>query len=164
MIEIPVLLALIGVVIWAMRGGHSSVLEEPLVLDCPSRFHITLSPRLKHAQPFIEYIAQSFHASVTCGDCATQYFEVRDAGISMQEESYLLAACLRSGVLYFQAINSNPDGNATPLRTVREFSGAVMARHPLNGKSDTQSEQKLQDSVMQAVRQFKLNVIELHQD
>lgn len=148
-----------------MRGGRSAVLDEPVVLEYPGQCHITLAPQLKSTQPFVEYIAHFFSEAATCGDCATQYFEVHDPGLPMQEKLYLLAICLRGGVLYFQAImrGSGMIDHQTNRDRVREFSEAVMTLHPLVGKSARQSEERIQAAVIQAAERFSITLIDLHQ-
>lgn len=143
------------------------MLENPVIIQRPGQYHITLAPQLNRAQTFIEQIAKQFiqlHAPES--DLLTQYFEVRDPKVFSQgESSYLLAIALRGGLLYFQAVNPKPllhDADSH-YKTLREFSGAVLQHHPLTEPADELWVEKLRDSVDAIAGQMKIAVNTLHE-
>jgi hypothetical protein len=160
MVESFLLLCVITVVILAIRRGKPIVLDNPVIIYRPGQYHITLAPQLNCAQTFMENIAGQFPRAAT-NECATQYFEVRDPRVVTGGEGfYLLAAALRGGVLYLQAINPQPllhDADSH-LKTVREFSDKVMALHPLIGVSDEHGVGKLQTAVGSAASQLQIGI------
>lgn len=138
------------------------MLDNPIIIQRPGQYHITLAPQLNRAQTFIEQIAKQFsELSPGQGEFSTQYFEVHDSNVIAQGESfYLLAISLRGGVLYFQAINPQPllyDADSH-LKTVRKFSEAVLALHPLIGTSDGQGVINLGNAVEAAASQLQIGV------
>ncbi len=160
MVESFLLLCLITIVILTIRRGKPIVLDNPVIIQRPGQYHITLAPQLNRAQTFIENIARQFPLAAS-NEFATQYFEVHDPKVFAQGENfYLLAVALRGGMLYFQAINPQPllhDADSH-LKTVREFSDTVLALHPLAGLSDEQSVKSLEAAIDTAASQLKIDV------
>jgi hypothetical protein len=160
MVESFLLLCLITIVILTIRRGKPVILDNPVIIQRPGQYHITLAPQLNRAQAFIENIAKQFPLAAA-NEFSTQYFEVRDPNVFAQgEDFYLLAAALRGGMLYFQAINPQPllhDADSH-LKTVREFSDKVMALHPLAGASDQQSAKNLRAAIELAASQLQIIV------
>jgi hypothetical protein len=113
------LIALVVLVVLAIRPGKT----DPIVIHKPG-YHATLAPQLGRAEGFIELI---FREVSTDGDIATQYFEVHDSA-----GKFLLAAGLRGGVLYFQAIL--PPFNKASGQAIRYFSDQVLVNIPLSSK------------------------------
>jgi hypothetical protein len=116
--ESLLLITIITLVVLTIRRARPVVLENPVIIQRPGQYHITLAPQLNRAQIFIEQIAGQFSKTHSPqGDISSQYFEVRDPKVFARGEScYLLAATLRDGLLYFQAINplaSHPDAGIT---------------------------------------------------
>jgi hypothetical protein len=128
-VELILLIVLVAIVGVAIRGGRKPELDVPLIVHEPGQYHITLAPQLQHAQGFLEHVAKHLlQLHITPGECPTQYFVVHEA-----EGEYLLAAALRGGMAYFQAISPQKlwrDGDSH-LKAIREFSQVVMAQHPL---------------------------------
>lgn len=160
--ELLLLTTIITLVILAIRRGKPVALDNPLIIQRPGQYHITLAPQLSRAQTFIENIARQFvELGCQAGDAPTQYFEVRDPAVCAQgERCYLLAAALRGGMLYFQAINPQPllrDADSH-LKTLREFSEAVLERLPLPEHADGQGGDKLGDAVAAAADQMNIVV------
>ena len=159
-IELFLLAALLIAVVWMMRGGKSAALENPVIIQSPGKYHITLAPRLSSAQSFIENIAEQFQPA-TSSEFATQYFEVSDSKIVAQVgQLYLLAIALRRGVLYFQAINPQPllSDASGHLKTIQAFSDAVLVNRPLSAVSDEQSVKELESMIELTANQLKINV------
>jgi hypothetical protein len=138
--ELVLLVVLVALVLLAICRAPRGAPDDPLVIRHPGKYHITLAPQLARAQAFIENIVGCFSESgCQAGDIPTQYFEVCDAG-SPSQGQYLLAVAVRGGTLYFQAINPPPllrDADS-PLKTLREFSEAVLQQLPLSEHADGQ--------------------------
>jgi hypothetical protein len=137
-------------------------LENPVIIQRPGQYHITLAPQLNRAQTFIEQIARQFvllHPQK--GDLPTQYFEVRDPRVFSQgESSYLLAIALRGGILYFQAVNPKPllhDADSH-YKTLREFSESVLQHHPLTEPADELGAEQLRAAVDTIAGQLQIAV------
>jgi hypothetical protein len=155
-------LTLLTLIYLTIRRGKPVILDNPVIIQRPGQYHITLAPQLNRAQNFIEQIIKQYALiTVQQGEFATQYFEVSDPKVFAQGETfYLLAVALREGVLYIQAINPQPllhDADSH-LKTVRAFSDKVMALHPLAGTSDEQSVKNLQIAIETAASQLKIEV------
>jgi len=161
-VELFLLALLIGLVVLIIRGGKPVALDNPLVIQSPGQYHITLAPKLDRAQTFIEQIAAQFVQShPPQGDLPGQFFEVRDPDVFAQEGNfYLLAAAYRGGLLYFQAINPQPlmRDSDSHLKQVREFSEAVLALHPLEHPVDGDEAEKLRCAVEMTARQSNITV------
>lgn len=160
MFELFLLIALVVVVVLAIRGGKPVVLDNPLVIHRPGEFHIILAPQLKRAQTFIEHVAkQCGQAGSPAGDVPTQFFEVRDS-VAQGEAGYLLAASWRAGTWFFQAINPQPSLNDknSNLHTLRAFSEAVLSQYPLTDPVDGQYQQNLRQAVEGAAVPFNIDV------
>lgn len=138
--ELVLLVVLVALVMLAICCTPRGALDDPLVIQHPGKYHITLAPQLAHAQAFIENIVGCFFESGRqAGDIPTRYFEVCGAE-SPSQVQYLLAVALRGGTLYFQAINPPPllrDADS-PLKSLREFSEAVLQQLPLPEHADGQ--------------------------
>jgi len=161
-VELFLLVLLIGLIVLVIRGGKHEVLDNPLVIQSPGQYHITLAPNLDGAQPFIEQIVGKFAQShPPQGELPSQFFEVRNPDVLAQEGNlYLLAAAYRGGLLYFQAINPQPllRDDDSHLKQVREFSEAVLALHPLAHPAGGEEAEKLRSAVEMAARQLKISV------
>lgn len=161
MFELPLLIILIAVVVFAMRGGKRVKLDNPLVIDRAGEFHITLAPQLDRAQSFIEHVVRGLEQSgKPAGDVPTQFFEVRDPALIAQSEScYLLAACWRGGTWYFQAIHPQPllSSKDSHLDNLRAFSEAVLLHHPQVEPVDERYVKLLQNVVENAALSLKID-------
>ena len=160
--ESLLLITIITLVVLAIRRARPVVLENPVIIQRPGQYHITLAPQLNRAQTFIEQIVRQFSEShPPSGDLPGQYFEVRDPSVfSRGESSYLLAIALRGGVLYFQAVNPKPllhDADSD-YKTVREFSESVLQHHPLSEPVDEQCAEKLRFAVDTIAAQLQIAV------
>jgi len=162
MFELFLLILLVTIIVLSIRSGKSVVLDEPIIIHRPGQYHITLAPQLNLAQTFIEQIAKQFALSYSPqGNIPSQYFEVRDPQASAQGGTcYLLAIAWRGGMLYFQAINPQPSlHNAEGhLKTLREFSEAVLALHPLTEPVDAAEAEHLRATVDWVANQSMITV------
>src|SRR3990170_4608780 len=161
MVELFLLTLLIILIVLSIRRGKPVVLDNPLIIQRPGQYHITLAPQLDRAQTFIEQIAARFSLShPPQGELPSQFFEVRDPVFAPEGSFYLLAAAYRGGLLYFQAINPQPllrDADSH-LKQVREFSEAVLALHPLEHPADGDEAGKLRIAVEMAAQQMNITV------
>ena len=168
--ESLLLITLITLVVLTIRRNKPVVLDNPVIIQRPGQYHITLAPQLNRAQNFIEQIAKLF-AQLTSpkGDLATQYFEVFDPKVFAKGENcYLLAITLRGGMLYFQAVNPKPlphdaamsfsHDASSHYQTLREFSELVLQQHPLAEPADAQDDEKLRAAVDTVAGQMKIIV------
>lgn len=132
MIETATLITLCMLYLIFFRPGKTQPLENPLVIERPGQYHLTLAPQLNLAQPYIEAIAGRLAVTDDVPKSSgTQFFVVRDKQVAAHgHESYLLAVTQRGGQLYIQAARPiSKDPNAY-LHTISEFSQEVLARFP----------------------------------
>ncbi len=165
--ESLLLITIITLVVLTIRRARPVILENPVIIQRPGQYHITLAPQLNRAQNFIEQIAGKFAQSHSPhGDVPGQYFEVRDPNVIARGEScYLLAVAVRGGMLYFQAINPQPllrDADSH-YKTLRKYSEAVLELHPLSEPVDEQGAEKLSGAVDTIASQMKIAVKVLHE-
>lgn len=160
--ETLLVLTLVTLIVLTIRRAKPVVLDNPVVIQRPGQYHITLAPQLNRAQIFLEHIAKQFsQGHAPKGDLPAQYYEVSDPKVFAQgESSYLLAIALRSGVLYFQAINPQSllQDADSHYKTVREFSDAVLLLHPISGAVEEAEAEKLRASVDTVADQLKISV------
>jgi hypothetical protein len=149
--ESLLLLTIITLIVITIRRARPVILENPVIIQRPGQYHITLAPQLNRAQTFIEQIAKQYTLSHPPErDLPTQYFEVRDPKVfSKGQSSYLLAIAMRDGVLYFQAVNPkhkqhDEDSN---YKTLHEFSESVLQHHPYSGPANENGAGKLHGTV-----------------
>ncbi len=155
MLELLILAVIVAVVVLSLRP-RKPVLEEPLIIEEPGRYHVTLAPRLSDARAYIENIAERFAATSTPGgDTPTLFYQVHPAQLPREQGAYLLAVALRGGVLYVQAITpvSLQLDEAAQLKQLREYSAAVLAYHQLTGAVDGEALARLRHAVVDAAGQ-----------
>lgn len=157
-------LTIITLVVLAIRRSKPVVLDNPVIMHRPGKYHITLAPQLNRAQGFIEDIAKLINATTEAmQDSATQYFCVHDEKVhDSGEKFYLLAVAMRGGMVYFQAIKPHhlKDGDSD-LKTISEFSTSVMFHHPLTSEADAVSARALLDAVQMVAQNRHVKVVEL---
>jgi hypothetical protein len=160
--ESLLLLTIITLIVITIRRARPVILENPVIIQRPGQYHITLAPQLNRAQNFVEQIAKQYMQSHPSErDLPTQYFEVRDPKVfSKGHNCYLLAIALRGGVLYFQAVNPkekqhDSDGH---YKTLHEFSESVLQHHPFSGPADEHGAGKLHATVDTIAAQLMITV------
>ena len=163
--ELLLLTTIVTLVILTIRRAKPVVLDHPLIINRPGKYHITLAPQLNRAQTFIEGIAKQIGDIVPdTSDGETQYFAVHDENVCASgEKLYLLAVALRGGMLYFQALHPQPllHDKDSHYKTVSEFSAAVLAQHPCSVGSDARSGRMLHDAVMAVAQSMQIKVAAL---
>ncbi|MBK9160487.1 MAG: hypothetical protein IPM27_02795 [Nitrosomonadales bacterium] len=150
MFELFILIALVALVVLAIRGGSAKALA-PLIVQRDGQCHLTLAPQLAVAQTFLEDIAGHFAESDhSSGDTTTLYLEISDPDVIVRNnEVYLLAAAVRGGVLYFQAIElPRTDCDADDrLEAICTFSEAVLQHHAPREPTDETGRVRLRASI-----------------
>lgn len=166
--ETLLVLTLVTLVIITIRRAKPVILDNPVIIQRPGQYHITLASQLNRAQTFIEQIAQQFsQPHPPAGDLPAQYYEVRDPKVySKGEDCYLLAIALRGGILYIQAINPQPLIHDTDshYKTLHEFSEVVLKLHPLAEPAEEPVAGKLRAAVDTIAAQLMISVKELNTD
>lgn len=132
MIETATLITLCMLFLIFFRPGKTPALENPLVIERPGQYLLTLAPQLNLAQPFAEGIAaRLLSADRQDQSSETQYFEVRDPLVVAHGfEFYLLAITLRNGIWFFQAarpLSHEPDEQ---FATLYQFAHGVLSGFP----------------------------------
>ena len=150
MIETLTIITLCILFLAFFRPGKTPPLNNPLVIDRPGKYHVTLAPHLNLAQPLVEAIALQLLASPgRSGDSSTQYFEVRDKQVTSHgNEAYLLAITQRDGILYFQA--AAPADDNDHLKTIGALSQHVLRRFPLSDVPDAAIDREISSTAQQA--------------
>lgn len=132
MIETITIITLTLLFLSFVRPGKTPPLDNPLVIERPGQYHMTLAPQLNLAQPLIEDIARLFDATGSA-DCASQLFEIRDPEIAAHgHPTYHLAVTCCRGMLYFQAA-SVPGKLLAPYDDITQFASATLSRHGIAG-------------------------------
>ncbi len=163
--ESLLLITIITLVVLTIRRARPVILDNPVVINRPGKYHITLAPQLNGAQTFIEKIAKKIgEIPQSLQGGGTYYFCVYDQKVfPAGEKFYLLAVASRDGMLYFQAIKPQPllHENDSHLKIVSEFSAAVLAQHPPAAGDDVQNGRSLHDAVLAAAQAMHIRVEEL---
>jgi hypothetical protein len=147
MIETLTIITLCVLYLVFFRPGKTPPLKNPLVINRPGKYHVTLAPHLNLAQPFVEAIAQQLIESTErSGDSGTQFFRVTDKHVTSHgHDTYLLAISQRDGILLFQA--AVPAGDAGHLQTISEFAQGALAKFPPIGEPEVNIDQEIVSAV-----------------
>ena len=163
--ESLLLITIITLVVLTFRRARPVILDNPVVIHRLGKYHITLAPKLNGAQTFIENIAKQIgDISQSLPGSEAHYFRVYGEKVfPVGEKFYLLAVASRGGLLYFQAIKPKPllHDSDSHLKTVSEFSAAVLAQHPLAVGADARSGRLLHDAVLAVAQAMHIRVEEL---
>jgi hypothetical protein len=130
MIETLTLITLSVIALLIFRPGKTPPLENPLTINRIGQFHAVLAPKINLAQPLLENISHRITADMRhSGNTPPLYFSVQDKEVKAHgHHSFLLAATLRDGVVYFQA--TIPDAKQGDLDTISTFAEAELSQHP----------------------------------
>lgn len=165
MIETLTIITLFVLFLIFFRPGKTPPLDNPLVIERPSQYHMTLAPQLNLAQPFIEAVAkQTGTPNDATQYSATQCFEVRDRQVAAHgHDCYLLTITLRNGMLYFQ-VASPLDGDQNSRRkTILKFADAVLARFPAIGEHNTALDERIVAATQKAAQLCRIHIKHLAQ-
>ena len=154
MIETITIITLTLLLMSILRPGKTPPLDNPLVIERPGQYHMTLAPLLNLAQPFIEAVAgQIGPLDNSAQYSATQYFEVRDKQVTAHgHDFYLLAITLHDGMLYFQAARPLDGDQNNCRKTIDEFAAAVLVRFPATGELNPTLDERLVAAAQEAAR------------
>lgn len=132
MIETITLITLCMLYLIFFRPGKTPPLENPLVIQRPGQYHLTLASHLNLAQPFIEGITARVAASEDMPkNTETVFFEVRDNQVTAHGfDYYLLAVTVINGMLFIQAAKPRSDDAAANFIIIRDAAHEVLARYP----------------------------------
>ncbi len=138
MIETLTIITLSVLFLIFFRPGKTPPLNNPLIIERPGQYHMTLMPQLNLAQPFIEAIAKQIGTISDAEYSNTQYFEVWDKQVTAHgHDCYMLAITQCNGMLYFQAASPQSADPSSHKRTMQEFADAVLERFHVQGKLNT---------------------------
>jgi hypothetical protein len=153
MIETLTIITLSILALIFFRPGKTEPLNNPLVINRGGQFHAVLAPMLNLAQPLLENISRHLgEQERQSGNTQPHYFKVSDKEVKAHgKDFYLLAATLRDGMLYFQAIA--PQTDEKHLDTIRAFSGAELSRHPAVALESEAAEAALSRAIQAAAAQ-----------
>lgn len=151
MIETATIITLCLLYLIFFRPGKTPPLENPLVIERPGKYHVTLAPQLNLAQSYIEEIARQVNAS--SASSAPQFFAVHDKQVTAHGcDFYLLAVTQRNGMLYFQAARPASGDAVSQLHIIEEFAGTVLARFPDAGGHDAALDEGLREAAQRAAQ------------
>ena len=161
MIESLTIITLCVLYLVFFRPGKTPPLNNPLVIDRPGKYHMTLAPHLNLAQPFVEAVAkQLIEGNERSGDSDTQYFDAIDKHVASHgHNNYLLAITQRGGILYFQA--AAPVVGTSHLQTIREYAQSVLERFPTTAEADATNSQKIVSAVQQVAGAKQIDVTQI---
>ena len=160
MIETFTLITLSILLLIYFRPGKTPPLDNPLVIERPGHYRVTLAAQLNLAQPFIEAIAAQLGKPLDPDQLSrTQCFEVRDKQVTAHgHKHYLLAITQRNGMLYFQAATPKKMTPDTPHETLMEFSNTVMENIPVTGSHDNALDEHIVNAVKITAQQRNIEV------
>ncbi len=110
------------------RPGKTPPLQNPLIIERPGQYRLTLAPQLNLAQPFIENFAGRI-AELAEAWSNTIYFEVHDNRLKAHGcAHYLLALTRIDGMLYVEAARPKSGEVAANFTTIK--AQEIQARCP----------------------------------
>ena len=161
MIESLTIITLCVLYLVFFRPGKTPPLSNPLVIDRPGKYHMTLAPHLNLAQPFVEAVAkQLIETPERSGDSDTLYFDAVDKHVTSHgHDNYLLAITQRGGILYFQA--AAPVAGTGHLESIREFAQSVLERFPATAEAEAADNRNITGAVQQVAGARQIEVTQL---
>lgn len=130
MAELFLICMIVALVVLTIRSGRPVILDTPVIISRPGKYHITLAPQLNRAQNFIEQVATqlaNLQPPITASHSV--FFSVHDTRVcTTGAQCYLLAVSARGGLWYFQAILPQPllHDRDSHYKTVSEFTAVVL--------------------------------------
>lgn len=160
MIETLTIISVSLLLLIYFRPGKTPPLNNPLVIERPGHYRVTLAPQLNLAQPFIEAIAAQIGKPLDKDRYSqTQCFEVRDKQVTAHgHKHYLLAITQRNGLLFFQATAPRALTPDTAYGTLLEFCDTVMASIPVTGAHDAALDERIVSAVQIAAQQRQIEI------
>ncbi len=149
------------VVLALLRPGKTPPLDNPLIIERPGQYHMTLAPQLNLAQPLIEDIARRL--APTCDpaqNSRTLCFEIRDKDVTAHgHDHYQLAITQRNGMLYFQAIASQAGYPKDRAQSTLEFADKVLENIPLAVEPDASLNERIVSATRDAAQKRGIDVL-----
>ncbi len=140
MAELFLICMIVTLVVLTIRSGRPVILDTPVIISRPGKYHITLAPQLNRAQSFIEQVViQLAKLEPPIMSSYSVFFSVHDTKICPTgDQLYLLAVSARAGSWYFQAILPQPllHDHDSHQKTISEFAAAVLLEQPPTEVSD----------------------------
>jgi hypothetical protein len=166
MIETITLITLSLLLMSILRPGKTPPLDNPLVIERPGQYHMTLAPKINLAQPFIEAVAKQMGTPNDATQYSeTQFFEVSDNQVTAHGHNcYLLAITLRNGMLYCQADSPSIGAQNDHRNTIREFADTVLVRFPATGEHNTALDEHIVTAAQEAAQLRKIHIKYLTQE
>jgi hypothetical protein len=163
MLETILIITLSVLFLIFFRPGKTPPLDNPLVIERPGQYKITMAPQLNLAQPFIEAIARQVGTRHDPGQTSeTQCFEVIDRQVKAHgRNSYLLCITLRNGLLYFQAINPGHEFPIGKMDAIQKDTATVLADIPNDGMHNLAQDFRLVAAVQKASLACGVKVVQL---
>lgn len=160
MIETFTIITLSVLFLIFFRPGKTPPLNNPLVIEHPGKYHMTLAPQLNLAQPFIEDVVklisgQDYWAQFSM----TQYFAVQDKQVKAHgNDCYLLAITLRNGMLYFQAARPKSDDQSDYQAVISDSANSVLERFPSTGLHNRALDERIIASVKESAQLRSIHI------
>lgn len=160
MIETLTIITLSALFLIFFRPGKTPPLNNPLVIQRPGQYHVTLAPQINLAQPFIEDIAKRLGSpAALASNSDTLCFEVRDKEVTAHgKDFYLLAITQRNGMLYFQATGSTTDSPDMHRHDIKTFANTVLDIQPMNGSPDETLNAHIRTTATEAAQQRGISI------
>jgi len=156
MIETLTVITLCVLFLVFFRPGKTPPLDNPLVIERPGKYKMTLAPKLNLAQPFIKAISgqmDKLSLSAQHGN-TVQCFAVNDKQVAANKNNvYLLAIVLREGMLYFLAEPPKSDDTGNYLETIKTSAKDLLADIPENDEGDKMLGENIVNAVQQVSRE-----------
>ncbi len=160
MIETLTIITLSVLFLIFFRPGKTPPLNNPLVIQRPGQYHVTLAPQINLAQPFIEDIAKRLGSpAALAANSDTLCFEVRDKEVTAHgKDFYLLAITQRNGMLYFQATGSPSDSADMRRHDILAFTGNTLAGMSAVSSPDEGLNALIRSTVIETAQQRGITV------
>jgi hypothetical protein len=160
LIELIILAAVTLAVLAIVRPGKTQLQDNPLIIECPGEYHLTLAPQISQAQTFIKEVVKQVGPSAAGLDSATLCFEVRDIAMTEHgQKFYLLAVTQRNGMLYFQAITAQTTDPKICTAALLKFANAVLVNIPQTGSVDANLNEQITSAIKNAAQQRSISIL-----
>ena len=165
MIETLTIITLSVLFLVFFRPGKTPPLNNPLVIERPGEYHMTLAPQLNLAQPFIEDVTKLIDPKNYWAQFSmTQYFVVRDKQVKAHGNAcYLLAITLRNGMLYFQAANPKQGEKQSYHDIIRQSANSVLERFSTTGLHNKALDEHIVAAAQESAKRRSIEIQHLTQ-
>ena len=163
MIETITIITLSVLFLIFFRPGKTPPLDNPLVIERPGNYHMTLAPQLNLAQPFIEAIAKQIGISRYASEYSSmQCFEVSDKSVTSHgQKSFLLTITLLNGMLYFHAASPRSGELTSDNPEIRKFNKSVIERIHVTGGHSSQLDDLIVNATLEVAQKRNVQAKQL---